>query len=101
MAHEQGLGNADINQIDLIGENISGMNFHFKEKKSPVVYFDQVLRKKIPILEPLLFHTPLFKLCILASSVYHDNLWYPAIGKSRIRKFNKTRWGRLFEKYEK
>ncbi|MBI2154307.1 MAG: hypothetical protein HYU24_11460 [Candidatus Rokubacteria bacterium] len=30
---------------------------------------------------------------------YHDLLWYPTIGRARIRAFGETAWGRLFEGY--
>jgi hypothetical protein len=32
---------------------------------------------------------------------YHDVLWYPTVGRSIIRRFSKTEWGRLFEKYKR
>ncbi|MBU1204161.1 MAG: DUF362 domain-containing protein, partial [Nanoarchaeota archaeon] len=97
LAHDQNLGIADLKQIDIIGDKPPSHNF--TTKKSPVVYFDQILRKKYPLMEPLLFHTPIFNLCILASALYHDYVWYPTIGKARIRKFSKTPWGKLFRTY--
>jgi len=99
LAHDLGLGCADLDQIEIIGEDISRVNFKFESKKSPVVFFDQVLRKKYPVFEPLLFHTPLFKLCILGSEYYHDYLWYPLQGKRQVKKFMKTSWGRKFREY--
>jgi len=99
IAHDKGLGCGDIKQIEIIGENISDVNFKFKTKKSLVVFMDQTLRKKYPLFEPILFHTPLFKMCILGSAVYHDRFWYPLIGKWRIKKFMNTEWGKLFQKY--
>jgi hypothetical protein len=35
----------------------------------------------------------------MASNVYHDWMWYPTVGRSRIREFNRTEWGRLFRRY--
>ncbi|MBS3107508.1 DUF362 domain-containing protein [Candidatus Woesearchaeota archaeon] len=98
-AHDQGLGNADVSQIDLVGEDISNVNFNFQTAKSPVIFFDQFFRKKLKFLEPLLFHTPLFKGCVLASEVYHDKIWYNTMGKKHINTFNKTEWGELFKRY--
>jgi len=98
-AHDLGLGCGDVGQIDIDGIDISAINLHFKTGKSPVVFFDQLFRKKLKFIEPWLFHTGLFNLCVLGSSVYHDRLWYPVVGKSRIRKFSKTPWGKLFERY--
>jgi (2Fe-2S) ferredoxin len=34
-----------------------------------------------------------------ASNVYHDGVWYPTVGRARIRRFSRTGWGRLFERY--
>jgi len=99
LAHDKGLGCADLKQIDLKGEDIKNVNFHFSTGKSPVIYFDQLLRKKIKFFEPLLFHTPLFSLCIAGSYIYHDYIWYPTIGEKRINQFMKTEWGKLFQKY--
>lgn len=100
IAHDKGLGCADIDQIDIVGEAIRHIDFGFKTGKSPVIFWDQVFRKgALSFLEPLLFHTPLFKFCIWGSEFYHDNIWYPLVGKKRIAEFSKTRWGKLFDKY--
>ncbi len=100
MAHDRGLGIGDLGQIEIIGEDITNVNFGFKTGRSPVIYFDQVFRQGVfSFLEPLLFHTGLFALCIFGSEFYHDRLWYPTLGKIKINKFKKTEWGRLFNKY--
>lgn len=100
IAHDKGLGVGDPKQIEVIGEDIKKVNFGFKTKKSLVVYFDQLLRKgPLSFMERLLFHTSLFKLCILGSAVYHDYVWYPIIGKRRVNQFMKTEWGKLWQRY--
>lgn len=100
IAHDKGLGCGDTDQIDIVGEDIKNVNFNFKTGKSLVVASDQLFRKgALRIVEPLLFHTPLFKLCILGSAVYHDNIWYPTIGQKHIKEFMKTKWGKLFKQY--
>lgn len=100
LAHDRGLGIGDPDQIDIAGEDISKINFRFKIHKSPVIYWDQMLRKgSLSFLEPALFHTGLFNLAIFASEFYHDYLWYNLIGRSRIRVFKKTLWGKLWKKY--
>jgi len=100
MCHERGLGVGDPDQIEVIGEDVSRVNWGFHTGKSPVVWADQLFRQgALSFIEPLLFHTPLFKLCILGSAVYHDNLWYPTVGKKMINDFKKTGWGQLFERY--
>ncbi|PIU89520.1 iron-sulfur cluster-binding protein [archaeon CG_4_10_14_0_2_um_filter_Archaea_38_6] len=99
IAHDKGLGCGDIKQLDIKGEDVSRVNYGFRTGKSLVVYWDQVLRKKLPLFEPLLFHTPLFNACILGSAVYHDYFWYPFIGKPRVDKFMKSDWGKVFKRY--
>ncbi len=100
-AHDLGLGCGDFDQIDIVGEDVSKTNFHFSTGKSPVVFWDQMFRKGVlkRITEPLLFHTPLFNLCIAGSCVYHDYAWYPTMGKKRVGEFMKTKWGKVFQQY--
>ena len=106
MAHDKGLGIGDIDQIEIIGiskKEFEKLNFKFKVKKSPIIKWDQILRKKtanIKWLHRLLFYSSIFKTFIFASEFYHDWFWYPLIGKLRIRKFMRTDWGKLFGKYE-
>jgi len=100
LAHDMGLGCGDVDQIDVVGEDISKINFRFKTNKSPVIFWDQMLRKgPLSFVEPFLFHTGLFNLCVFASAFYHDNLWYPLVGKKIINKFNNGKWGKLFKTY--
>ncbi len=106
LAHDRGLGMGDVDQIDLVGmekNEFDKLNFHFQTKKSPVITWDQRLRKKTMNIKPLhhfLFNSPVFKTFIFASEFYHDRLWYPRVGKKNIEEFKKTQWGELFEKYE-
>ena len=104
-AHDRGLGIGDIDQIDITGiskNDFKKLNFRFHVKKSPIIQWDQLLRKKTQDtkwLHHLLFYSPVFRAFIFASELYHDKIWYNAIGKKHIDKFKKTEWGHLFEKY--
>ena len=104
MAHDKGLGIGDTKQIDIVGDEIRHLNLKFRVGKSPVIYFDQLLRRRIakhfPFIEKLVFHTPVFKIPILCSGVYHDSFWYPIAGERRIRRFEKTGWGKVWLSYE-
>jgi uncharacterized protein (DUF362 family) len=100
IAHDRGLGVGDLRQIELVGDDVSKVNYRFKSEKSLVVWGDQLFRKGVlSFLEPVMFHTPLFRLCILASALFHDNVWYPLVGRRRINAFMETEWGRLFQAY--
>jgi len=100
MAHEEGLGCGDFDQIEIIGEDVSNINWNFKVKRSIIIWGDQMVRKG-----PLQFLYPLFRSELFflgptyASMIYHDMLWYPLIGRQRIKKFYQTEWGKMFKEY--
>jgi hypothetical protein len=101
MCHERELGVADPRAIEIIGYDISGENFHFEVKRSFVIWGDQMLRRgPLRFLEKIALHSPLVFWAPMASNIYHDWLWYPTVGKSIIKKFSRTEWGRLFERYK-
>jgi uncharacterized protein (DUF362 family) len=100
MATEMGLGEGRIDRIELVGDDISSVNFHFKTKRSLVIWGDQMLRLgALRWLEKIALHSPLVVWAPFASNVYHDRFWYPIVGKKRIREFSQTPWGKLFEQY--
>jgi uncharacterized protein (DUF362 family) len=100
MAHERGLGIADPRQIEIVGDDVSTENFGFQTRKSLVIWGDQMIRKGfLRPLERILLHSPLMVWAPFASNVYHDAVWYPTIGRARIREFMRTEWGQLFRKY--
>jgi len=101
MCHERGLGVADPRDIEIVGDvDAANVNMGFKTSRSLVIWGDQLIRRgPLRPLKHLLLHTPLVAWAPFASNVYHDWLWYPTIGRSRIREFSTTPWGRLFKKY--
>ncbi|GAG46742.1 unnamed protein product, partial [marine sediment metagenome] len=100
LAHEEGLGCGDFEDIEIIGEDVSRINWNFKVKRSLIIWGDQMVRKgSLQFLNPLLHNKVFFTLPILGSLVFHDMLWYPTIGKKRIKKFFETSWGTLFKNY--
>jgi len=100
MATEMGLGVGDPKEIEVVGEDVSDVNFHFKCKRSFVIWGDQMLRKgPLRFLEAIALRSPLVVWAPLASNIYHDLLWYPTIGRKRINEFMKTEWGKLFKSY--
>src|SRR2546425_3024433 len=101
MCHERGLGVADPKRIEVLGDtDAAALSMGFKTSRSLVIWGDQLIRRgPLRPLKHLLLHSPLVVWAPFASNVYHDLLWYPTIGRSRIRAFAATPWGRLFETY--
>ena len=51
-------------------------------------------------IQNLFFHTPLVRLFITGSHVYHDSWWWKRHGRKRMaRVARETQWGRLFADY--
>jgi len=101
MCHERGLGVADPRDIEIVGDvAAAATNMRFKTSRSLVIWGDQLIRRgPLRPLKRLLLHSPLMVWAPFASNVYHDLLWYPTVGRARIRAFAGTGWGRLFEAY--
>ncbi|MHA1241975.1 MAG: DUF362 domain-containing protein, partial [Promethearchaeota archaeon] len=45
LAHEEGLGCGDFEDIEIVGEDVSGINWNFKVKRSIIIWGDQMVRK--------------------------------------------------------
>jgi uncharacterized protein (DUF362 family) len=100
MAHERGLGIGDPRHIELVGDDVAHENFGFQTRRSLVIWGDQMIRKGfLRPLERVLLHSPLMVWAPMASNIYHDLMWYPTVGQSRIRSFMRTEWGSLFRQY--
>lgn len=101
MCDDRGLGNARRENIEIVGADVEGVTFGFTSKKSLVIWGDQMLRTgPLRFLEKVALHSPLVFWAPMASNIYHDFLWYPTVGKSIIRRYSKTKWGRLFSEYK-
>ncbi|MBI4592758.1 MAG: DUF362 domain-containing protein, partial [Candidatus Rokubacteria bacterium] len=101
MCHERGLGAADPRDIEIVGDaDAARISLGFTTRRSLVIWGDQLIRKgPLRPLKRLLLHSPLVVWAPFASNVYHDLLWYPTIGRRRIRDFAATPWGRFFASY--
>lgn len=103
LAHERGLGCADPREIEVVGEDISEVNFHFHEKMETFASRGQKLIYHGPLkpLENMLLRSCISPWSYLAFRLYHDGFWYPCIGKPRVNRMLKTKWGKLFQSYAK
>lgn len=101
LAHEAGLGCGDPKEIQIVGEDISSVNFGFEHKRDTLASRGQKLIYHGPLkpLERLLLRTWIVPWSYLASRLYHDTFWYPCVGKPRVKRILQTEWGKLFQSY--
>jgi uncharacterized protein (DUF362 family) len=101
LAHEDGLGAGRMDEVEVLGEDISELNFHFSvgdnvaSRVGDLLWFSPLKR-----LQKLFFRTPLVYLFVLGSYVYHDWFWWPFVGKRLMDDIQvSTEWGRFFASY--
>ncbi len=103
LAHEHGLGVGNPSEIEIVGDDIRGVNFGFRGSLNENTFasWGQKLIYWGPLkpLENLLLRSPLVPWSYVASRAYHDGYWYPVNGRPRVREILATPWGHLFERY--
>lgn len=101
MAHEEGLGVGNPDDIIVEGLDISGVNFGFHGDEDTFASWGQkqIYWGKLKRFEGFLLRTPLVPWSYAASNVYHNWYWYPLFGRRRIKQMMNTEWGQLFQKY--
>ena len=101
LAHEAGLGVGDPDEIEIVGDDISGVNWHFSASENTFASRGQKLIYWGPLkpLENLLLRSPLAPWAFAASNVYHNDYWLRFVGRKRVREAMKTGWGKLFQTY--
>jgi uncharacterized protein (DUF362 family) len=102
LAHERGLGTGRTEEIEIVGEDISGLDLGFTVGDNLASQVgDMVWFGPLKALERMMFRTPVVNAFILGSYVYHDFYWWPFRGKriaERIRRDDP--WGQLFDRYD-
>jgi hypothetical protein len=101
LAHEQGLGIGDMNQIEIVGDvDLEQVRWHartgetFASRGQKLIYHGP-----LKPFENLLLRTPLVPWSYAASRAYYDGFWYPFIGHRRVEEALDTKWGHLFAEY--
>ena len=101
LAHQEGLGCGDTREIEIVGEDISNVNWNFQSGQNTLASRGQKLIYWGPLkpLEKILLRSPIAPWSFVASNLYHNGYWLPLIGKRRIKKAMQTGWGKLFQQY--
>ena len=100
LAHEQGLGKGRMEEIEVLGDDISAVNFGFTVGDNMASRVGDLLWfSPLRIFQRLFFRTPLVYIFVFGSAFYHDRLWWPVKGKKIFKKWSETKWGELFQRY--
>jgi uncharacterized protein (DUF362 family) len=101
-AHEDKLGCGDPREIEVVGEDISRVNWGFSVGNNGASRVGNVMWfGPMKSIQKLFFHTPLVSLFVLGSYLYHDYVWWPLNGKTIFNAWRATKWGKLFDQYER
>ncbi len=102
LASEDGLGIGRFEEIEVVGEDVSDVNWHFHDNQNTFASRGQKMIYWGPLkpFEKILLRTAIVPWSYAASIAYHDLYWYPTIGKGRVREALATPWGQLFREYE-
>jgi uncharacterized protein (DUF362 family) len=103
LAHEQGLGVGDVNEIEVVGDDISGENwafevgYNFHRFLAWMAWFGPT-----KFLQHLVLHTPLVAVPIFISEFNHDYIHWPLKEKHIYENWLvNTPWGKMFQRYQK
>jgi uncharacterized protein (DUF362 family) len=101
LGHENGLGCGRIEELEIVGEDISELNFGFEVGDNLASHVGDIFWfSPLRVLQRILFHTPIVYIFVFGSAFYHDRFWYPIKGKKIFNHWlETTEWGALFKSY--
>lgn len=101
LAHERGLGCAVVADMEIVGEDISEVNFHFAGAQENPVRREQKagFHDLLKPLDQALLGSPEGPWPHAASRFYQDYYWYPFVGWPRVGRMAETGWGQLLQDY--
>lgn len=100
LAHDRGLGVGHPRQIELVGDDIAGENWHFKGGQTfASVGQWAIYHGPLKPLEKLLLRTKIAPWSFFASNMYFNHYWYRIHGRRRVQAALQSGWGELFRTY--
>ncbi|MGC8908145.1 MAG: DUF362 domain-containing protein [Desulfomonilaceae bacterium] len=101
IAHESNLGVGALDQIEIVGEDISGEKWDFTVGNNAASLVGKFIWfGPLKPIQKLFFRTPLVYLFVFGSFFYHDFVYWPLKAKPQMTAFKKTsKWGKLFDEY--
>ncbi len=103
LAHEQGLGVGDVREIELVGDDVSGENWHFHVGSNVHTFLAWMAWfGPTKVFQNLVLHTPLVAIPIFLSEFNHDYIHWPFKSKRVYETWRaENQWGKLFQRYQK
>ncbi len=103
IAHERGLGVGDVRNIEIVGDDISGENWHFHVGDNGASLVGDIMWfGPLKGIQKLFFHTPLVHVFVAGSEAYHDYYRWPLKDRKVFKNWLKTTpWGKLFGEYKR
>ncbi len=101
LAHERGLGVGDPGEIEVVGLDVSDIDFGFVKDEDTFASWGQkqIYWGRLHFMEKPLLRSPIVPWSYWASNFYYNLFWYPAFGRGRVSAAKKTEWGKLFDSY--
>ncbi len=101
LAHERGLGAGDVRDIEIVGADITNVNWHFSVGQSFHKFLGWLAwYGPTKALQHLIFRTPFVKVPILVSEINHDYIHWPLFDRKKYLTWRaETPWGHLFDRY--
>ncbi|MFN7135471.1 MAG: DUF362 domain-containing protein, partial [Myxococcales bacterium] len=101
LADEDGLGCGRTQDIEIVGDDISGESWGFQVGDNGASMVGDIMWfGPLKPLQKLFFHTPLVNLFVAGSEAYHDLYRWPLKDKATFESWLQTTdWGALFQKY--
>lgn len=103
LAHDRGLGVGDPREIEVVGDVAAASErWNFRVGVNLATGVGRAMWMDTPLkhIQNLFFHTPLVKMFIFGSEMFHDRIWYPVKGRPAVRRWEQeSPWGQLFARY--
>lgn len=97
LAYALGLGCADVDEIEMVGDDITDFDLHLHARRHPAAVTRAIFGQlNVGKLERWLFARPSMR---AASNLYYDVLWYHSVGRARLASFMQSPWGAQFRSY--
>jgi len=103
LAHEQGLGAGDPREIELVGDDVSGENWHFHVGRNSHSFLAWLAwYGPTRVFQKLVLRTPLVAIPTLIGELEQDYMFWPLKYRHIAARWrSETEWGRLFQQYQK